>query len=170
MKKYICLILLSITVCCYTEEVYIIKNEKDKSHIEKISKIEYIKKNIIYNINGTIYYTDNLSRIYKVIIKESLILSNAKRNNYAQRKIVELYEIKEQDHGGHIIGIQFGGSPNIDNIIPINKDINTGEMLKMEMEWRDVLNNNGKVKDITININYMYTNMRPYTIEINYKI
>lgn len=40
----------------------------------------------------------------------------------------------------------------------------------MEMEWRDVLNNNGKVKDITININYMYTNMRPYTIEINYKI
>lgn len=170
MKKYICLIFLSITLCCYTEEVYIIKNENDKSHLEKINRIEYIKKNIVYNIDETIYYTDKLSRIYKVIRKESLILSNAKRNNYAQRKIVELYGIKEQDHGGHIIGRQFGGSPNIDNIIPINKNVNTGEMLKMEMEWKDILNNHGKVEDIIIDINYIYTNMRPNIIKINYKV
>ncbi|CRF34365.1 hypothetical protein BRSU_1972 [Brachyspira suanatina] len=169
MRIYICFIIIFI-ISCQTNQVYNIKNEDDKSHFLKIYRIEYLKPNIKYNINGTLYSTDKQSRIYKVIRKDNLILSNAKRNNYAQRKIVELYGIKDHDQGGHIIGRQFGGSPNIDNLISINKKLNIGEMKKTEMEWRESIIKGYEINDIIIDINYIYTNTRPYIIIINYNI
>ncbi|MDO6994707.1 DNA/RNA non-specific endonuclease [Brachyspira innocens] len=171
MKQYIFyLILIFFLLSCKTNQVYNIRDYDDKSHFVKIDKVEYLKPNIKYNIDGTEYNTDTLSRIYKVTRKNTLILSNAKRNNYAQRKIVNLYGIKGCDQGGHIIGRQFGGSPNIDNLIPINKKLNIGEMRKTEMEWRDSLNEGNEIKDIIINIEYIYTNMRPNIIKINYTV
>lgn len=170
MKIYIFyLMFIFFLFSCQTNMVYNIRDD-DKSHFVKINRVEYLKPNIKYNIDGTEYNTDTLSRIYKVTRKNSLILSNAKRNNYAQIKIVELYGIKGCDQGGHIIGRQFGGSPNIDNLIPISKSLNIGEMRKTEMEWRDNLNEGNEIKDITINIEYIYTNMRPNIIKINYTV
>ncbi|WPC23716.1 DNA/RNA non-specific endonuclease [Brachyspira hyodysenteriae] len=171
MRIYIyCIISIIFIISCQTNQVYNIKNDDDKSHFVKINRIEYLKPNIKYNINGTLYSTDKQSRIYKVIRKENLILSNAKRNNYAKRKVVELYGIKDHDQGGHIIGRQFGGSPNIDNLIPINKKLNIGEMRKTEMEWRESIINGDEMNDIVIDIKYIYTNMRPNIIIINYDI
>ena len=141
-------------VSCQTTQIY--KVENDKNHIIKINRVEYLKPNITYSINGIVYYTDKLSRIYKVTRKETLILSNASRNNYAQRKVVELYGIKGNDHGGHIIGRQFGGSPNIDNLIPISRELNLGKMKEMETEWRNIINDGNEVKDIIIKIEYIY--------------
>lgn len=141
-------------VSCQTTQIY--KVENDKNHIIKINRVEYLKPNITYSINGTVYYTDKLSRIYKVTRKETLILSNASRNNYAQRKVVELYGIKGNDHGGHIIGRQFGGSPNIDNLIPISRELNLGKRKEMETEWRNIINDGNEVKDIIIKIEYIY--------------
>ncbi|WP_369681399.1 DNA/RNA non-specific endonuclease [Brachyspira innocens] len=170
MKIYIFyLMFIFFLFSCQTNMVYNIRDD-DKSHFVKINRVEYLKPNIKYNIDGTEYNTDTLSRIYKVTRKNSLILSNAKRNNYAQIKIVELYGIKGCDQGGHIIGRQFGGSPNIDNLIPISKSLNIGEMRKTEMEWRDNLNEGNEIKDIIINIEYIYTNMRPNIIKINYTV
>ncbi|MDA0054285.1 DNA/RNA non-specific endonuclease [Brachyspira hyodysenteriae] len=83
---------------------------------------------------------------------------------------MELYGIKDHDQGGHIIGRQFGGSPNIDNLIPINKKLNIGEMRKTEMEWRESIINGDEINDIVIDIKYIYTNMRPNIIIINYDI
>ena len=156
MKIYIYLITFISFLIISCQTVYNIKDENDKSHIVKIDRIEYLKPNIIYNINETEYYTDNLSRIYKVTRKKSLILSNASRNNYAQRKVVELYGIKEYDQGGHIIGRQFGGSPNIDNLIPINKKLNMGDMKNTEMEWRENIINGYEINNIIIDIKYIY--------------
>ena len=171
IKQYIFyLMFLFFLLSCKTGMIYNIRDNNDKSHFVKIDKVEYLKPNIKYNIDGTEYNTDTLSRIYKVTRKNTLILSNAKRNNYAQKKIVNLYGIKGYDQGGHIIGRQFGGSPNIDNLIPINKRLNIGEMRKTEMEWRDNLNEGNEIKDITINIEYIYTNMRPNIIKINYTV
>ena len=170
MKIYIFyLMFIFFLFSCQTNMVYNIRDD-DKSHFVKINRVEYLKPNIKYNIDGTEYNTDTLSRIYKVTRKNTLILSNAKRNNYAQIKIVELYGIKGCDQGGHIIGRQFGGSPNIDNLIPISKSLNIGEMRKTEMEWRDNLNEGNEIKNITINIEYIYTNMRPNIIKINYTV
>lgn len=170
MKKLFYLLSLIVIISCKTAEVYNIKNDNDKSHFVKINRVEYLKPNITYNINGTQYSTDYLSRIYKVTRKDSLILSNAGRNNYAQKKIVELYGIKGNDHGGHIIGRQFGGSPNIDNLIPISRELNIGKMKEMENEWRNIIEDGDEVKDITIKIYYIYTNMRPNIINISYVV
>lgn len=38
------------------------------------------------------------------------------------------------------------------------------------MEWRDNLNEGNEIKDIIINIEYIYTNMRPNIIKINYTV
>ena len=170
IKTYIFLNILSIIfiISCQTNSVYNIKYYDDKSHLIKINRIEYLKPNVQYNIDGTLYSTDEQSRIYKVIRKENLILSNSKRNNYAQRKVVELYGIKDKDQGGHIIGRQFGGSPNIDNLIPINKKLNIGEMRKTEMKWRENIIKGYEINDIIIDIKNIYTNMRPYLIIIDY--
>ena len=170
MKKLFYLLYLIVLISCTTNKVYIIENENDKKHFVKINRVEYLKPNIIYNINDTQYSTDYLSRIYKVTRKETLILSNASRNNYAQRKVVELYGIKGNDHGGNIIGRQFGGSPNIDNLIPISKELNIGEMKEMETQWREIIENGDEVKDIIIKIDYIYTNMRPNIINISYTV
>lgn len=171
MRIYICFIIsITFIISCKTNQVYNIKNYDDKSHFVKINRTEYLKPNIKYNINSTLYSTDKQSRIYKVIRKDNLILSNAKRNNYAQRKIVELYGIKDHDQGGHIIGRQFGGSPNIDNLIPINKKLNIGEMKNTEMEWRERIINGYEINDIIIDISYIYTNNRPYLITIDYNV
>ena len=171
IKKYILTILsIIIIISCQTNSVYNIQGYDDKSHFVKINRIEYLKSNIQYNIDGTLYSTDKQSRIYKVIRKDNLILSNAKRNNYAQRKVVELYGIKDKDQGGHIIGRQFGGFPNIDNLIPINKKLNIGEMKNTEMEWRENIINGYEINDIIIDISYTYTNTRPYIITIDYNI
>ena len=43
-------------------------------------------------------------------------------------------------------------------------------MRKTEMEWRDNLNEGNEIKDIIINIEYIYTNMRPNIIKINYTV
>ena len=73
MKKYIHLLILLIIfpiISCQTSQVYNIENQKDKSHLVKIERIEYLKPNIKYNIDGTLYNTDSLSRIYKVTRKK----------------------------------------------------------------------------------------------------
>ncbi|MEI0698004.1 DNA/RNA non-specific endonuclease [Brachyspira intermedia] len=83
---------------------------------------------------------------------------------------MELYGIKDKDQGGHTIGRQFGGSPNIDNLIPINKKLNIGEMKNTEMEWRESIIKGYEINDIIIDISYTYTNTRPYIITIDYNI
>lgn len=87
IKQYIFyLMFLFFLLSCKTGMIYNIRDNNDKSHFVKIDKVEYLKPNIKYNIDGTEYNTDTLSRIYKVTRKNTLILSNAKRNNYAQKK------------------------------------------------------------------------------------
>ena len=70
IKTYILTILSIIIIISYqTNSVYNIQSYDDKSHFIKINRIEYLKPNIKYNINGTLYSTDKQSRIYKVIRK-----------------------------------------------------------------------------------------------------
>ncbi|MEI0492486.1 hypothetical protein R4J17_08565 [Brachyspira intermedia] len=70
IKTYILTILsIIIIISCQTNSVYNIQSYDDKSHFIKINRIEYLKPNIKYNINGTLYSTDKQSRIYKVIRK-----------------------------------------------------------------------------------------------------
>lgn len=48
---------------------------------------------------------------------------------------------KLDDDGGHLIGAQFKGPKDIDNLVPLNSQINRsgGEWFNMETEWANAL-------------------------------
>lgn len=58
------------------------------------------------------------------------------------------------DDGGHLIGAQFKGPKDIDNLVPQNSQINRsgGEWFNMETEWANALKETPP-KKVTVQIN-----------------
>ncbi|WP_255259393.1 DNA/RNA non-specific endonuclease [Bacillus toyonensis] len=117
------------------------------------------------------YTTDELGRIVDVNAEE-LIFQKGTRNpgmQVAAGREDRLFD----DDGGHLIGTQFRGSRDIDNLIAQNRQINRsgGEWYNMEQEWANALG--GKPpKKVTVKIEPVYqgTSLRPNYFEIVYEI
>ena len=56
---------------------------------------------------------------------------------------------------GHLIGRQFGGSPDLDNLVRMKESINrvNSEFYRLETSWKDALKL-GQSVDVDIKINY----------------
>ncbi|MGE7874899.1 DNA/RNA non-specific endonuclease [Bacillus paramycoides] len=121
--------------------------------------------------DGYKYTTDELGRIVDVEAEE-LILQKGKRNTRMQVAAGREDRLPDDD-GGHLIGTQFHGSGDIDNLVAQNKQINRsdGEWYNMEKEWANALG--GKPpKKVSVKIEPVYTgdSLRPSYFEIVYKI
>ncbi|WP_257145274.1 DNA/RNA non-specific endonuclease [Bacillus cereus] len=123
--------------------------------------------------DGYKYTTDELGRIVDVEAGE-LILQKGKRNKGMQVAAGREDRLPDDDDdGGHLIGTQFHGSGDIDNLIAQNRQINRsgGEWYNMEQEWANALG--GKPpKKVTVKIEPVYqgTSLRPNYFEIVYEI
>lgn len=119
-------------------------------------------------MNGYKYATDGSGRISNV--KGKLQLGEGTRNPYAQ-KTVGGAERLPTDDGGHLIGNQFNGSGQIDNLVPQNSGINRsgGEWYKMEQNWANALKEGSDVKVDISNI-YQGTSVRPSSFKVDYWI
>ncbi len=77
------------------------------------------------------------------------------------------------DDGGHLIGAQFQGLKDIDNLVPQNSQINRsgGEWFNMETEWANALKETPP-KRVTVKIDpvYLGDSMRPDIFRITYEI
>ncbi|PFP16143.1 hypothetical protein COJ96_26955 [Bacillus sp. AFS073361] len=77
------------------------------------------------------------------------------------------------DDGGHLIGTQFHGSGDIDNLIAQNRQINRsgGEWYKVEKEWAKALKEIPP-KKVSVKIEPVYSgsSLRPSFFEIVYEI
>ncbi len=117
------------------------------------------------------YTTDEFGRIMKVEAPE-LVLKKGGRNKYAQANVGGNDRLPDDD-GGHLIGAQFNGPPDIDNLVPQNSQINRrgGVWYDMETEWANALKEVPPKKD-SVNIIPIYTNntMRPDSFKVKYKI
>ena len=90
---------------------------------EKRKKI--LKPNVEYTSKeGYTYTTDSQGRVASC--EGSLQLGDGKRNNYAQR-VVGGNDRLDDDDGGHLIATIFKGSGNMDNLVPMNSNLNRGE-------------------------------------------
>lgn len=72
------------------------------------------------------------------------------------------------DHGGHLIGSQFGGFGGVENLTPMHKDINayhTGEWGRMEKNWASQLEA-GKTVQVKIELVYTDDTMRAGTFKV----
>lgn len=87
---------------------------------------------------GYTFKTDQKGRINSV--NADLQLGKAKRNLYAQSNVGKPDRLPDDD-GGHLIASQFKGSGDIDNLVPMNSQVNRrgGKWYEMEQEWRNAL-------------------------------
>ena len=132
---------------------------------EKRKKI--LKPNVEYTSKeGYTYTTDSQGCVASC--EGSLQLGDGKRNNYAQR-VVGGNDRLDDDDGGHLIATIFKGSGNMDNLVPMNSNLNRGEWKKLENEWANALNDGDKVR-VKITPNYSGNSKRPDSFVIRYKI
>ncbi|MBQ9082753.1 MAG: DNA/RNA non-specific endonuclease [Clostridia bacterium] len=83
-----------------------------------------LRPNESYESNRYYYETDNRGRIKHC--EGTLRLEEGKRyNNHQTHSGGE--DRRERDEGGHLIARQFGGSGRIDNLVPMDFDLNHGE-------------------------------------------
>ncbi|MCM3439381.1 T7SS effector LXG polymorphic toxin [Metabacillus halosaccharovorans] len=117
------------------------------------------------------YTTDELGRIVNVDAPE-LVLKKADRNKYAQANVGGSDRLPDDD-GGHLIGAQFNGPPDIDNLVPQNSQINRkgGVWYEMETEWANALKE-VPPKKVSVSIEPIYTSnsMRPNSFMVEYEI
>lgn len=128
-----------------------------------------LKPNVKYTSpEGYTYRTDDLRRI--VNCKGNLKRGIAQRNEYAQR-IVGREDRLPDDEGGHLIASIFKGSGNIDNLVPMNANLNKGEWKRLENAWQNALDeippHQVEVEIIPI---YKGNSLRPSRFIIEYKI
>ena len=116
---------------------------------EKGQKV--LKPNITYTINGYTYTTDSQGRIASVTgtITQEKMKNPGKRNYYAQRVAGREDRIctsngnkgdnQPADDGGHLIGSQFGGSGDLDNLVAMSSKTNRagGKWYSMEKKWAE---------------------------------
>ncbi|WHY27128.1 DNA/RNA non-specific endonuclease [Bacillus wiedmannii] len=132
---------------------------------EKRKKI--LKPDVEYTSKeGYTYTTDSQGRVASC--EGSLQLGDGKRNNYAQR-VIGGNDRLDDDDGGHLIATIFKGSGNMDNLVPMNSNLNRGEWKKLENEWANALNDGDKVR-VKITPNYSGNSKRPDSFVIRYKI
>ena len=111
--------------------MHIIKGENGKKQL--LPNTKYVTN------DNYKYTTDEFGRIVNVNAPE-LVLKKANRNKYAQANVGGKDRLPDDD-GGHLIGAQFNGPPDIDNLVPQNNQINRrgGVWYEMETEWSECI-------------------------------
>ena len=156
--------------------------EKQKEKSDNITIVEYgehltkdekrrkvLKSNVQYTTpEGYTYRTDELGRI--VSCEGTLKKGLAERNEYAQR-IVGREDRLPDDEGGHLIASIFKGSGDIDNLVPMNANLNKGEWKKLENSWKKALDVDPP-EEVKLKIKPVYKgdSQRPYKFDIRYKV
>ena len=92
----------------------------------------------------------------------------AKRNKYVQR-IAGREDRLKTDEGGHLIASIFEGSGKLDNLVPMDGNLNKGEWKKLENMWAKHLEKGRKV-EVKIQPVYKESSQRPTMFRIDYKI
>lgn len=125
-----------------------------------------LRPNEKYEVNRYSYETDRYGHIKRA--EGTLRLEEGKRNPDHQVKAGGEYRL-EHDEGGHLIGTRFGGSEKVDNIVPMDYDVNRHEYKKIENEWEDEIKAGNKV-DVQIRCKYEEESSRPTAFIVKYQV
>ena len=159
------------------------KTVKEVEYGEHFTKGVNGRKELLPNVqyvteSGYRYTTDEFGRISRVEV-DDLVLKKGKRNAHSQRVAGREYRITEAelweglDDGGHLIGTQFNGPGDLDNVIAMNREINRsgGTWYNMEEEWASALKEVPPRK-VTVDIQPVYSgkSLRPDAFNVIYEI
>ena len=159
------------------------KTVREVEYGEQFTKGVNGRKELLPNVqyvteNGYRYTTDEFGRISRVEV-DDLVLKKGKRNAHSQRVAGREYRITEAelkaglDDGGHLIGTQFNGSGDLDNLVAMNREINRsgGTWYSMEEEWASALKGVPPRK-VTVDIQPVYSgnSLRQDSFFVEYQI
>ena len=124
--------------------------------------------NVSFEINGYEYKTDKKGRVVLAEGKLSLPEEEYKRN-MEKVKEKEGQEYKETDDQGHLIGHQFGGSDKLENLVPMDSNLNRGDYAKLEKTLADAVKDKA---DVRLKVEPVYENgsTRPSEFRVSYSI
>lgn len=127
-----------------------------------------LRGNENYEANGYYYQTDGHGRITSCA--GDLRLEQGIRNTAAQR-CVGGDDREDYDDGGHLIATRFGGSGELDNLVPMSQDINrrSGEWYDLEESWAEELSRGNEV-NVQIYIEYSEGSNRPSGFDVMYTV
>lgn len=108
--------------------------------------------------------TDDLGRLVEMHV-DDLKLSNSPRPPHNPNTPGKL----PGDQAGHIIADQFGGSPELDNLVSQLTNVNKSQYRKLEIEWANALKE-GKSVTVNVKMNYAADGVRPVSFDITYSI
>ncbi|MEH7650659.1 T7SS effector LXG polymorphic toxin, partial [Bacillus safensis] len=141
-------------------------------HVIRWNRKKALKPNVVYTTKqGYTFTTDHYGRIVKVEANE-LKYGEIKRNQYAQSNIGKPDRLPDDD-GGHLIASIFKGSGDIDNLVPMNSQINRsgGKWYTMEQEWLAALKEvPPQHVEVSIRPIYEGDSLRPDGFVVEYKI
>ncbi len=107
-----------------------------------------------------------------VLVASDLKYGEVKRNQYAQSNSGKPNRLLDDD-GGHLIASIFKGSRDIDNLVPMNSQINRsgGKWYEMEQKWRKALASDPpKRVEVIIEPKYLNDSIRPSEFGVFYSI
>ena len=122
--------------------------------------------------NGYTYKTDANGNISSAHADELKFKTHDGRLNHISNTAGKL----PGDDAGHLFADQFGGSPELDNLVSQKSGLNRGikgnpkTYRNMEKQWSTALKNGQKVTDIDINLSYKNGSSRPSAFDVSYKI
>lgn len=156
------------------------KRDQTESNTEKMPK-EYIDDKGVkyregdklqpdtqYEVNGYRYQTDDMGRIVSAEGKLRLCDSNYSRSMEAVRE-KEGQEYRADDEQGHLIGHQFGGSDKLENLVPMNYDLNRKDYKKLESSLATAVQDGADVR-MKVEPVYEGASARPSEFRVTYSI
>lgn len=160
-----------------------IKSETDMkvSEAEKIVREKYddndnlyrVDDNLIpnneYEVNGYKYKTDSEGRIISAEGKLQVRDHEGRADMPDKIDTVGKGDQKEADDRGHLIADRFNGSGELDNLVPMDMNLNRGDYKKLEDTLSDAVNEGADVR-LKVEPVYQGSSCRPSEFKVTYSI
>ena len=119
--------------------------------------------------NGYTYRTDELGRVSSAEGKLQVKDHHSRNDMPDSRDVVARGEMAEGDDRGHLIADMFNGSGELENLVPMNAELNRGDYLKLEMTLREAVND-GATVEAKVEPIYSGDSYKPDEIRYTYTI
>lgn len=121
-----------------------------------------------YTINGYKYETDSNGRIISAEGKLQ-VKDHEGRREMDPRHTVDKGNYKETDDRGHLIADMFNGSGGLENVVPMDANLNRGDYVKLEKSLAEAVKDGADVR-LKVEPKYEGDSARPSEFKVSYTI
>lgn len=121
-----------------------------------------------YTINGYKYETDSNGRIISAEGKLQ-VKDHEGRRVMDPRHTVDKGNYKETDDRGHLIADMFNGSGGLENVVPMDANLNRGDYVKLEKSLAEAVKDGADVR-LKVEPKYEGDSARPSEFKVSYTI